>query len=146
MKVRTLYINRVLTASLLLLMTITVPAADGNRGLAGFYKLTDETDSGEEVTVTVKFSISNFGDTEVNNATVKLEDSVDTGIVYGSFTDVDLEKGRKVRLHKQFTISKSEYDRWHGGGGPRVYAEYTYENGNTARRFVELARTFIEED
>ena len=131
-------------ACLVLLVGILAPAKDG-RDFAGFYDVADTLDLGEEVRVTLRFRIFNFGDADVQGAIITLEDHVQL-TSYGSFDFISIEQGNSVRLEKDFFIPQWEYDLWQEGATPRLSVQYTDAAANTVYRSVELMEMLVGEE
>ena len=120
-------------------------AKDG-RDFAGFYEVADTLDLGEEVRVTLRFRIFNYGDADVQGAIITLEDSLLLPASYGSFDFISIEQGNSVRLEKDFFIPQSEYDLWQSGATPRLSVQYTDASAITVHRSVELLKMLVGEE
>ncbi len=131
-------------ACLVLLVGMLAPAKDG-RDFAGFYEVVDAMDLGEEVHVTLRFRIFNYGDADVHGAIITLEDSV-LPTSYGSFDFISIGKQQSVLLEKDFFIPQREYDRWQSGATPRLSVQYTDAAANTVYRSVELIQMLVGEE
>ena len=114
--------------------------------MAGFYEVVDALDLREEVRVTRRFRIFNYGDADVNGAIITLEDSVLLLTSYGSFDFISIGKQQNVRLEKDFFIPHSEYDLWQSGATPRLSVQYTDAAANTVQSAVELAPMLFGEE
>ena len=131
-------------ACLVLLVGILAPAKDG-RDFAGFYEVVDALDLGEEVRVTIRFRIFNYGDADVNGAIITLEDSLQL-TSYGSFDFISIEQQKSVLLEKDFFIPQWEYDLWQEGATPQLSIQYTDAAANTMHSSIELIQMLVREE
>lgn len=132
-------------ACVILLALGTAAAKDG-RDFAGFYEVSEVVEFVEEFQVTLTVRVFNYSGTEVNGATVMLEDSFLPGEPYGSFiTPVYFQDRASVRLSDRFTIPRREYEGWQEGRTPRLTIEFMDADGNTLRRPIELAPMLLGE-
>lgn len=140
------YLSLFLAAFLALAALPNVAPAKDGRDFAGFYEVAETLDLGEEVRVTMRFRIFNYGDAGVQGAIITLEDSLLLPPSYGSFDFISIEQGNSVRLEKDFFIPQREYDLWQSGSTPRLTIQYTDAAANTVYSFVELAPMSVGED
>lgn len=132
-------------AFLALFLTLFALAKDG-RDFAGFYAVSNVTDLGEEVRVTLTVRVWNFSDADVTDATITLEDYALPNATYGSFTHVSIRDRESARLASDFTAPKREYERWENGGTPRMRVAYKDAAGKTVERMIELAPMLLDEE
>lgn len=133
------------SATLLLLVALPVPAKDG-RDFAGFYKLGEIADLGEEVRVTLTVRVHNYSAADVNDATINLEDSLFPDTVYGRFEHVSIGDREGVRLAGVFIVARSEYDLWQVGSAPHLRILFQDAAGKTAERLIALAPGLTDEE
>jgi hypothetical protein len=126
----------------LILGIAAVPVnAKNGRDFAGYYDLTQATDLGESFQVSFSVRMFNFGDSDVDGATVALVDPLRSKKSYGAFQAVSLRQRERVRLNDLIvTVPKREYERWRQGGPPALQIEFTAADGTLVRRRVELSR------
>ncbi len=125
----------------LILLAVSTAAAKDGRDFAGFYEVSEVVEFVEEFQVTLTVRVFNYSGTEVDDATIMLEDSFLPGEPYGSFiTPVYFQDRASVRLSDRFTIPRREYEGWQEGRTPRLTIEFMDANGNTIRRPIELAQ------
>jgi hypothetical protein len=126
----------------LVLAIAAVPAqAKNGRDFAGYYDLTQVTDLGESFQVNFSVRLFNFGDADVDGATVTLADPLRPKKGYGAFQAVSVRRGERVRLNDLIvTVPRREYERWRQGAPPALQVEFTAADGQTIRRRVELSR------
>jgi hypothetical protein len=126
----------------LVLAIAAVPASAKNgRDFAGYYDLTQVTDLGDAFQVTFSLRLFNFGDSDVDGATLTLADPLRRKQSYGAFQAVSVRQRERVRLNDLIvTVPRREYERWRQGGPPALQIEFTAADGQTVRRRVELSR------
>jgi hypothetical protein len=126
----------------LILAIAAVPAqAKNGRDFVGYYDLTQVTDLGDAFQVNFSVRLFNFGDSDVDGATLTLADSLRPKQSYGAFQAISLRQRERVRLNDLIiTVTKREYERWRQGGPPALRIEFTAADGQTVRRRVELSR------
>jgi hypothetical protein len=122
----------------ILLLPLRAAPGDG-RDFAGFYGVSNVTDLGAEVRVTLTLRIHNYSSSDVADAAFTLEDSLLPDTSYGSITNVPIAHRRSVGLSGDFTITRYEYDLWAYGAMPQLRITYTDASGSIVRRTIELA-------
>jgi len=141
--------REVLVAVVLLCSLTLVPtgqATDG-RDFAGFYEISNVTDLGGTVRVTLTVRVFNYSDADVTSATVTLQDSLQADTDYGSYpVPISIANRESARLSTDFTIPRTEYDRWQNGGTPPLRIQYSDSVGNTVQRMIELAAGLAGEE
>ncbi len=131
---------------LLLCAALTSLATDG-RDFAGFYDVSNVTDLGDTVRVTLTVRVLNYSDADVSGATVTLQDSFLIDTDYGTFPGtISIPDRDSVRISANFTVSRAEYDSWQSGGTPRLRVDYQNNSGNAVRRTIELAEGLAGEE
>jgi hypothetical protein len=126
----------------LVLAIAAVPAqAKNGRDFAGYYDLAQVTDLGEAFQVNFSVRLFNFGDADVDGASLTLIDPLRPKKGYGAFQAVSVRQRERVRLNDLIvTVPKREYERWRQGAAPALQIEFTAADGQTVRRRVELSR------
>ena len=127
------------------LSLLPVRAKDG-RDFAGFYELSDVSESGSTCQLTFTVRVFNYSDADVNNATLVLQDPLVPRAVYATFTGVEIRDRGNVRLSTQVTVPRREYESWLKGGSPALDVQYTSAEGKSLRRRVELSRMPVGEE
>jgi hypothetical protein len=126
---------------LILGITAFPASAKNGRDFAGFYDLTQVSDLGESFQVNFSVRLFNFGDSDVDGATVTLVDPLRPKKGYGAFQAVSLRQRERVRLNDLIvTVPRREYESWQQGGTPALRIEFTAADGTPVRRRVELSR------
>jgi len=138
--------GKYLTALTLLLSAALAMPADGGRDFAGSYALSEVTDLGPEVRVTLTVRVHNYSDADVSDATITLEDSLFPDTSYGQFEHVSIARGESVRLQDVFMVASSEYEVWQAGGAPHLRVRFRDAAGKDAERLIELAPGLREEE
>ena len=131
---------------LCLLPAAGAAAADG-RDFAGFWRLGEITELGEDVSVTVTLRIHNYLGADVVAANLMLEDSRRPGETLATFVDlVDIQDGGTARASDTVIVPRHEYEQWQQGARPRLRLEFRDAAGTTERRPVELAAILADEE
>jgi hypothetical protein len=120
---------------ILLLAGAGAVAKDG-RDFSGFYTLTHVSEQGDQVRVTLTLQVFNYSDADVKQAVVTLREN--TGIdLAGAFKPITLLRDRQeAKVSRQFTVSRSEYERWQQGTQPTLFITY-HANGHRWERFIQ---------
>lgn len=136
-----------LLASLLLLASGPRTAAKDGRDFAGFYKLGDITDLGDQVSVPLTVRIHNYSDADVIGAKIILEDSLLPAEDLGTFAAiVDIRDRESARASEPFTVPRRLYDQWQEGVAPHLRLEFTDAAGTKQRAPVELGPMLVDEE
>jgi hypothetical protein len=134
----------VLTA---LLVASAVGRATDGRDFAGTYEITDVVESGDSVALTLAVRVINYSDTDVNGATVTLQDSIRLDQDYDAYPGaLALADRQSTRLSAQFIVPTKEYERWLHGSTPALRVDYTSAAGDSIRRMIELAPGVVGEE
>lgn len=137
-------------AVVVLLSTLAlVPAgqATDGRDFAGFYEVSNVTDLGDTVRLTLTVRIFNYSDADLSGATITLQDSLQAATDYGSYPgSLSLADRESVRLTNEFTLPRTEYDRWQNGATPSLRIQHSDGAGNAVQRMIELAAGLAGEE
>jgi hypothetical protein len=140
------YTKLSLSLFLSLLPIVWAAAADG-RDFAGFCKLGEISDLGEEVSVPLTVRIHNYSDADVVAAEIILEDSLLPGEDLARFaTVVDILDRESARASDTVTVPRREYEQWQQGASPQLRLQFTDSAGTTQRQPVELAPMLVDEE
>jgi hypothetical protein len=121
--------------AILLLATVSAIAKDG-REFSGFYTLTHVSDDGDQVRVTLTLQLFNYSDADVKQAVVTLRDNTGMDLA-GAFKPITLLRDRQeTKVSRQFTVPRSEYERWQQGTQPTLFIAY-HANGHRWERFIQ---------
>jgi hypothetical protein len=131
---------------LLLCAALTSLAEDG-RDFAGSYEVTNVTDLGADIRVTLTVRVFNYSGSDVSNAEVTLEDSLRPGTDYSSYpTQITIADRQSVRISSEFTVSRQEYDYWEKGSAPSLRIDFQNSEGTAVRRKIEMSRGLVGEE
>ena len=128
------------------LVVCGLAAAGDGRDFAGSYALSDVTDLGPEMRLTLTLRVHNFSGADVPDATITLEDSLFPDTSYGRFEHVSIGLQDSVRLREVFLVARSEYEVWQAGGTPHLRIQFRDAAGKTVERLIELAPGLMEEE
>ena len=117
-------------------------AANG-RDFAALYQLSQVTDLGVQVRVTLALRLFNYTGADLGNAKVTLQDSKERLKSLGSLGTVSLRRRESAHLGGTFVIPKEEYNRWRHGATPSVQISYKDGTGKPQQRPIELAPRFV---
>ena len=141
--------KRLYTATILAL--ILIPAATPllskpGRYFTGHYQVSDVQDLGLDVAFTLSVQIFNLSESDVNGATITLEDSVLVGNTYTTFPSTAIPAGASVTLSTAVTLPHSEYDLWQAGGTPHIELEFQNAQGESVHRLIEMSPKPVGEE
>jgi hypothetical protein len=124
----------------LLLAALSVVGKDG-RDFAGYFQLTDISENGDQVQVTLNLALVNESGVDLQQAVVVVRQSQPQAEVLGSSSPIESwRNGEEVKVAKRFTIGRKEYERWSTHGQPNVFVVYRGEDGQTWQRTAQLNR------
>jgi len=109
------------------------------RDFTGHYEVSDVTDLGLDVALTLSVRIFNLSESDVNGAAITLDDSVLVGNTYTTFPTTAIRAGSSTKLIGAVTIPHGEYDLWLAGGTPRMEIEFRNAQGETIHRLIEMS-------
>jgi hypothetical protein len=120
---------------ILLLAGVSAVAKDG-RDFSGFYTLTKVSEQGDQMRVTLTLQLFNYSDTDVKQAVVTLRENTGMDLA-GAFKPITLLRDRQeVKVSRQFTVPRTEYERWQQGTQPTLFISY-HANGHRWERFIQ---------
>jgi hypothetical protein len=121
--------------AILLLAGVSAVAKDG-RDFSGFYTLTKVSEQGDQMRVTLTLQLFNYSDTDVKQAVVTLRENTGMDLA-GAFKPITLLRDRQeVKVSRQFTVPRTEYERWQQGTQPTLFISY-HANGHRWERFIQ---------
>jgi hypothetical protein len=121
--------------AILLLAGVTAVAKDG-RDFSGFYTLTKVSQQGDQVRVTLTLQLFNYSDADAKQAVVRLQENAGMELA-GTFKPIPLLRDRQeAKVSRQFTVPRSEYERWQQGTQPTLFITY-HANGRRWERFIQ---------
>jgi predicted RNA-binding protein with TRAM domain len=125
--------------------------AKGAREFAGFYRIVQATNQGDQVEVRISLRVFNYSQADVQDATISLLSSRPHGPRAAqtwekeqpSFQGVVLrfnEHQVVPPLEGTFTVPVREYERWLKGAQPHFVIGYQDASGEPQHRGIELMR------
>lgn len=126
-----------IVVSLGLVVAISAAAKNG-RDFAGFYSVSNVTDQGNQVALTLRVQVFNHSDLDLKQPLLTLRES--PGRALGAFQPVKLWRNHgELRLTQQFVVPKREFERWHKGSQPALMVVYRDAQGQRYDRFVQMS-------
>jgi hypothetical protein len=133
--------KRELIGLTLILLTALVTLAKDGRDFAGYYSLTNVTEQGSQVNLTLTVQVFNYSDADIKQASVVLHQSDPGMTVQGAFPPVKVFHNQSdVRLSQGFSVPLEEYQRWQNGMVPRLMVHFMGANGIEQHRSIQLSR------
>ena len=127
-----------------LLLLICPPAwATGGRDFAALYQLSQVSDLGEQVRVSLALRFFNYSGADITGATVSLQESKHPWLSHGAFQSVSVGQSSSIRLHDTFLIPKDEYERWRRGATPYVRITFKDGKGKPQQEKIQLLPGFV---
>lgn len=112
-------IARYLCVAGLALGSISIAAAKQGRDFAGTYQLSNISEAGNQVHVTITLKVFNYSGADIRNSGVALFSSDPNHEAIGAFPVVKLfSNSRSATLVQEFTVPKTEFQRWQQGVHP----------------------------
>ena len=106
--------------ALLIALGIHAPQGVASQVVAGTYKVTETTDLGREVRVTMQIQLMNAGEDKIFVTQVRLRGFLHPGRSEEKPAGVILEPHGSAEFTKDFTIAKQEYELWSKGVRPHL--------------------------
>jgi hypothetical protein len=115
-------VTSLLCGCLVLLAALGIHSPQGVAGqtMAGTYKVTDTTDLGMQVRVTMQIRLMNAGEDKLFVTEVRLRGFPRPARNEGNPAGVILEPHGSSEFTQEFTIEKQEYELWNKGARPRL--------------------------
>jgi hypothetical protein len=125
------------------LLTAPAGAKDG-RDFAGHYSLTNVTEKGSQVELTLVLQVFNYSGADLKQAVVTVRLPAPGPGVLGSFAPIKLWRNESgVVVSQQLTITREEYLRWSTRTQPAVFIGYSDAEGHAYHRWAQLSRVPI---
>jgi len=132
---------RYLCVAGLALGSISIASAKQGRDFAGTYQLSNISDAGNQVHVTITLKVVNYSGADIRNSGVALFSSDANHQAIGAFAVVKLfPNSRLTTLVQDFTVSKAEFQRWQAGAHPNFGFVSQDPNGAIRTSNVEVIR------
>jgi|SRR5271154_5685390 len=135
---RTCALARSLSLLLSLALCLTLSSQAQRRDFAAIYRLSDIVEDGNSVSLTLTLTIHNSSGADIQNGGIALFSSLGPHAEpVDAFNIIKLFPSYKsVTVSQQFTISKSEYERWSRGENPNL--QFLMPDGNGGTQFVGI--------
>ena len=126
-----------------MLFTAAAGAKDG-RDFAGHYSLTNVTEKGSQVELTLVLQVFNYSGADLKQAVVAVRSAPPVPAVLESSAPIKLwRNGSGVVVSQQVTIAREEFERWSTRMQPAVFIGYSDAEGHSYHRWAQLSRTPI---
>ena len=106
--------------ALLIALGIHAPQGVASQVVAGTYKVTETTDLGREVRVTMQIQLMNAGEDKIFVTQVRLRGFLHPGRSEEKPAGVILEPHGSSEFTQEFTMAKQEYELWSKGARPHL--------------------------
>ena len=123
-----------LVLAFLLTSAFAAPAGD----FSGTFTLGTPVASGQDVQLTISFTVANNTPYDVSNATVALHEPRAARVTYGQLTGLSLPAGRSAQVSGSFTVPRGLYESWQKGGAPAMSVSFTDAQRNPVRSFIQF--------
>jgi len=120
--------------------------AEDGRDFSGFYELSNITDLGDAVSVTLTLQVFNHGDADVYDVTLTVLTPAGPDSDIGTLSSPFIGSSESVHLSGDLILPPEEYERWQRGIPPMPRIEFSNAAGNRGRNFVELAPVLLSEE
>jgi hypothetical protein len=104
----------------LLALGIYAPRGVAGQRVSGMYKVTDTTDLGTQMRVTMQIRLMNSGEDRIFVTQVRLREFLPHGKPADAPVGVIMEPHRSAEFTQEFTIAKQEYELWSKGAQPHL--------------------------
>ncbi len=125
---------------LCLVLSLALPAsARDSRDFVGAYRLSNVSEHGATVHLTMSLRISNCGEQDLHNGALALLDGQPHPNLIGGFAPIQLLRVHQaITLHQNFDVPKQEYDRWQAGARPNLAFLSKEVNGSVRMQSISL--------
>ena len=134
---------RLMSLSIILFFTtllLVLPCASAAPTLAGTYKITENTDLGTEVRITLQINLFNFGNTAVTVSRVGLHSISAPGQLVTATSSFVVQSQSPAQVSLQFLIAKKDFTRCQIGPHQQFLVTLTPTGGKFALVNVPLLR------
>lgn len=129
-----------LRAAALAAIVFTAAAKDG-RDFAGFYSLTDVSEQGDQIQVTLDIQLFNYSGADLKQTNVSVYPSRNPMEPLHSFSPVSIWRSRGYVVLKQtLLVSREQFEEWASGTQPNLAIVYTDASGEARERSAQLSR------
>ena len=123
----------------------SLAAAKDARQFIGHYQITNVSEHGNSVHLTMRLQVLNYSGHDIRQGAVALYTSDLMSRPIGGFMPIKLFRSTgSVDITQQFTVSLQEYQRWQEGGvRPGLFFLYKNASGNTLKSSITAARAIL---
>jgi len=129
----------------LLLTTPVCLAADGC-DFGAFYELSNVTDLGDTMSVTLTLQVFNHRDSDVYDVTVTVLAPPELAADLGTLTSPFIGSGECTRLNADLILPPAEYERWQQGIPSMPRIDFNDAAGHREMNYFELAPVPLGEE
>lgn len=140
MNLRLRFIALSLTAFFAVLILVT-PHASAGPILSGTYKITENTDLGAQVRITVQLNLVNGGTAGLTVTKVGLRSLSAPGQRVSVASNVVVHSHSSAQVSLQFLMAKQDFDRWSTGPHQQFFVTLKPTGGKTTLVNAPLLRT-----
>jgi hypothetical protein len=124
-----------------LLMLLMTTLASAGSVLSGTYKITENTDLGTQVRITVQLDLVNGGTTSLTVSKVGLRSLSAPGQRVSVASTVVVHSHSSAQVSLQFLMAKQDFDRWYAGPHQQFLVTLKPSGGKSTLVNVPLLRT-----
>ncbi|HUJ41262.1 MAG TPA: hypothetical protein VLW54_12010 [Candidatus Acidoferrales bacterium] len=126
--------------SVLLVLSLALPSHAAGNEVTGFYRVTQVTDLGKQVRVTLHIRLANNTRQDLSITRVGIHPSAAPVAAPRDMQSswAYLEQRQSAGMDQVFVVSRAEYTRWTHGGHPALRVEFQPAGGATQVRTIPL--------
>lgn len=120
--------------------------AEGGREFSGFYEISDVTDLGETVSMTLTLQIFNHRNTGVYDVTLTVLTSSEPDADFVTLISPFIGSMESDRLSGHLTLQSEDFERWEQGIPPAPRIEFSDAEGNRKTNMVDFGPSHLSEE
>jgi hypothetical protein len=128
-------------ANFLALLLLVAPRASAGPLVAGTYKITENTDLGTQVQITVELNLVNGGTTGLTVTKVSLRSLSAPGQTVSASTNTVVHSHSTAQVSLQFLMAKQDFNQWSTGPHQQFQVTLKPSGGKTTLINIPLLRT-----
>jgi hypothetical protein len=121
-------------------LLLTAPCASAAPTLAGTYKITENTDLGTEVRITLQINLYNSGTTAVTVSSVSIPSISAPGQMVTATSSFVIQAQSQFQVSLQFLIAKKDFTQWQIGPHQQFLVTFKPNSGKSTFINVPLLR------
>jgi hypothetical protein len=121
-------------------LLLTAPCASAAPNLAGTYKITENTDLGTEVRITLQINLYNSGTTAVTVSSVSIPSISAPGQMVTATSSFVIQAQSQFQVSLQFLIAKKDFTQWQIGPHQQFLVTFKPISGKSTFINVPLLR------